>query len=127
LPQSAITVTLGDPSATIRSFSQETYGRWQFLKSDRERPVLPPEALFLNEEELFAELKRFPRLSLAKDQAAPGFDPVPDVAVSRRADDPVGALRRLLDNYAGRVVLCADSPGRRETLDEMLREFGIVA
>lgn len=127
LPQSAITVTLGDPSTTIRSFSQETYGRWQFLKSDRERPVLPPEALFLNEEELFAELKRFPRLSLAKDQAAPGFDPVPDVAVSRRADDPVGALRRLLDNYAGRVVLCADSPGRRETLDEMLREFGIVA
>src|SRR5690606_36679489 len=65
--------------------------------------------------------------SLAKDQPAPGFDPVPDVAVSRRADDPVGALRRLLDNYAGRVVLCADSPGRRETLDEMLREFGIVA
>jgi len=127
LPQSAITVTLGDPAAAIRSFSQDTYGRWQFLKSDRERPVLPPEALFLNEEELFAQLKRFPRLSLSKEEQAPGFLPVPDVAVSRRADDPVGALRRLIDTYPGRVALCADSAGRRETLDEMLREFGITA
>src|SRR5690606_17067047 len=73
LPESAITITLGDPAATIQSFSQDTYGRWQFLKSDRERPVLPPDALFLDEEEFFTELKRFPRLSLSREQPAPDF------------------------------------------------------
>ncbi len=127
LPESAITITLGDPAATIQSFSQDTYGRWQFLKSDRERPVLPPDALFLNEEEFFTELKRFPRLSLSREQPAPDFLLVPDVAVARRADDPVAALRKLLDTWPGRVALCADSAGRRETLDQMLREFGINA
>jgi len=127
LPESAITVSLGDPAATIRNFSQDTYSRWQFLKGDRERPVLPPESLFLNDEELFAGLKRFPRLSLSGEQPAPDFTTVPNVAVSRRADDPVGALRRLLEAYPGRVVLCADSAGRRETLDQMLREFGLQA
>lgn len=126
LPDDAITVTLGEPAPIIRNFSQDTYGRWQFLKSDRERPVLPPESLFLNDEGLFSELKRFPRLSLGGEQASPDFLPVPNVAVSRRADDPVAALRRLLDSHSGRIVLCADSAGRRETIDQMLREFGIT-
>ncbi len=125
LPESAITVTLGDPAPVIRNFGQDTYSRWQFLKSDRERPVLPPETLFLDDEQLFSELKRFPRLALNDDHAAPDFLPVPDVSVSRRADDPVGALRRLLESHKGRIALCAESAGRRETLDQMLREFGI--
>src|SRR5690606_34233542 len=56
LPESAITVTIGDPSPVIRSFHQDTYSRYQFLKSDRERPILPPEALFLNEEDVFSRL-----------------------------------------------------------------------
>ena len=43
------------------------------------------------------------------------------------AEDPVAALRRLLDIHAGQIALCADSAGRRETLDQMLREFGIQA
>ena len=127
LPDSAITVTLGDPADTIRNFNQDTYGRWQFLKSDRERPVLPPSTLFLDDEELFSLLKRFPRLALSNEQPAPDFLPLPDVAVSRRADDPVGALRRLLDTHGGRIALCADSAGRRETLDQMLGEFGLQA
>lgn len=126
LPGDAITVTLGDPAPVIRNFSQDTYSRWQFLKSDRERPVLPPEALFLNDEGLFGELKRFPRLSLGGEQPSTDFVPVPGVAVSRRAEDPVAALRNLLHTHSGRVVLCADSAGRRETLDQMLREFGIT-
>src|SRR5690606_23779844 len=58
LPDYAITVTLPDPAPIIRNYSHDTYGRWQFLKSDRERPVLPPESLFLNDEGLFSELKR---------------------------------------------------------------------
>src|SRR5690554_2785445 len=125
LPENAITITLGDTQQAIQGFTQDTYGRYQFLKSDRERPVLAPETLFLDDEEWFTQLKRFPRLALANDQPAPDFLPLPDVAVSRRADDPVAALRRLIDTHAGRVALCADSAGRRETLDQMLREFGL--
>ena len=127
LPESAITVTIGDPSAVIRGFHQDTYSRYQFLKSDRERPILPPEALFLSEEDVFSQLKRFPRLALSAEQETKEFLSVPDVAVTRRADDPVSALRRLLDNHSGRIALCTESPGRRETLDQMLQEFGIRA
>src|SRR5690606_1985205 len=64
LPEQALTVTLGDIDQTIQRFAQDTHSRYQFLKSDRERPVLPPEQLFLDPESLFARLKAFARLVL---------------------------------------------------------------
>ncbi|MCC2595100.1 transcription-repair coupling factor [Pusillimonas sp. MFBS29] len=126
LPEQSITVTLGDINQAIQRFAQDTHSRYQFLKSDRERPVLPPDQLFLDEESLFGHLKSFARLALAADKSHPDFQPAPQVAVSRRADDPVASLRTLLNQPDQRVVLCADSAGRRETLLQMLAEFGIT-
>lgn len=126
LPQQAITVTLGDIQSSIQAFANDTHSRYQFLKSDRERPILPPEQIFLGEEGLFTELKAFPRLALAADGNHPEFLQAPDVAVSRRADDPLGKLRALTERSSARVLLCADSAGRRETLRDMLGEFKLA-
>src|SRR5690606_22693560 len=124
-PAETILVSIGDASAAIRGFMQDTHSRYQFLKSDRERPILPPDALFLQEEALFTRLKDFPRLALSGEPPHPDFAPVPNVAIARRADDPAAALRKLLDNAQTRVVLCADTAGRRETISEMLEGFGL--
>ena len=124
LKTDALTVTLGDIEGAIQQFYTDTQSRYNFLKSDRERPVLPPDALFLDAESLFSHLKQFARLALSSGQH-PDFLPAPDVAVSRRADDPVGKLRQLVDAGASHIVLCADSAGRRETLLQMLSEFDL--
>src|SRR5690606_11430911 len=107
-------------------FAHDTTSRYQFLKSDRERPVLPPDQLFLSEEDLFLRLKQFARLVLTTDTSHPDFQAAPSVAVARRAEDPLAQLRTLLENGQQRVVLCADSAGRRETLLQMLAEFDIA-
>ncbi|MBB5216720.1 transcription-repair coupling factor (superfamily II helicase) [Parapusillimonas granuli] len=125
LPEQAVTVTLGDVNHAVQRFAADTHSRYQFLKSDRERPVLPPEQLFLDEEGLFVHLKSFPRLALTPGEPHPDFFDAPEVAVARRAEDPLAGLRRLLEGDQARVVLCADSAGRRETLTQMLAEFGI--
>lgn len=125
LPEQSFTVTLGDVNQAVQRFAQDTHSRYQFLKSDRERPVLPPEQLFLDEEALFVRLKAFARLVLDAAEPHPDFRPAPNVAVARRAQDPVANLRGLLGRAQGRVVLCSDSAGRRETLLQMLAEFGI--
>src|SRR5690606_14697557 len=124
--QPAFTITLGDINQAVQRFAQDTHNRYQFLKSDRERPVLAPDQLFLDEESLFLRLKSFPRLTLASNEAHPDFLPAPNVAVARRADDPLGNLRLLLGQGKHRIALCADSAGRRETLLQMLAEFGIA-
>ncbi len=125
LDDEAILVTSGDVDDAMRRFADDTRSRYQFLKSDRERPILPPEALFLNAEALFVHAKAFPRLALRQDGEHPDFTSPPDVAVARRAEDPVSRLRAALQQQSRRVVLCADSAGRRETLVQMLEEFGL--
>ncbi len=125
LPAESLIVSEGDIAPVVQQFHAETYGRYQFLKSDRERPVLAPEALFLSEAELHSHIKDFARLSLSSGEHNDEFIPLPEVAISRRAEDPVAALRREIADPSRRTVLCADSAGRRETLAQMLQEFGI--
>ncbi|OZI38299.1 transcription-repair coupling factor [Bordetella genomosp. 10] len=125
LAPGTITVTLGDIDEAMRRFGQDTASRYEFLKSDRERPVLPPASLFLDGEGLFGHLKQFERLALTADGKHPDIGPAPDVAVTRRADDPVNRLRAVVESGHWRVLLCADSAGRRETLSQMLGEFDL--
>ncbi|MYN13651.1 transcription-repair coupling factor [Pusillimonas sp. TS35] len=126
LPERSIIATLGDIGQAIDRFKNDTHSRYQFLKSDRERPVLPPETLFLDQETLFGRIKPFARLALAAGEPHPDIHAAPQVAVARRAEDPLASLRRILGEANGRVVLCTDSAGRRETLLQMLAEFGIM-
>ncbi|MEO6984827.1 MAG: transcription-repair coupling factor, partial [Paralcaligenes sp.] len=125
LPANTLMATEGNIEDAIVRFHQDTYSRYQFLKSDRERPVLAPTELFLDSETLFNQIKPFGRLALTGDSNHPDFFAAPNVAIARRADDPPARLRTLLDQNQGRVALCADTAGRRETLLQMLAEFGI--
>ncbi|MGB3425435.1 MAG: transcription-repair coupling factor [Castellaniella sp.] len=123
LPPDTIAVTLGDASAAIERFAQDARNRWQFLKSDPERPVLPPDALFLDDETFHSGLRSLARLALTDEGAHPDFSPCPAAAVNRRADDPLADLRRHLDATPLRTALCVDSAGRRETIAELLADY----
>jgi len=125
LDPDTLTVTLGDIDAVMQRFAADTASRYTFLSADRERPVLAPSDLFLSAEDLYTGLKPFARLALG-DSAHPDFRAAPDAAVVRRADDPLARLRALTRGAsAARVVLCAESPGRRETLLNMLSEHDL--
>jgi transcription-repair coupling factor (superfamily II helicase) len=55
---------------------------------------------------------------------------LPPLAVDRRADDPLAALRGFLVSQGtrdGRVLLLAESPGRRQTLNDYLGEYSLSA
>ncbi|MFJ1301225.1 transcription-repair coupling factor [Pseudomonadota bacterium AL_CKDN230030165-1A_HGKHYDSX7] len=125
LADNTITVTVGDIDDAMQRFAHDTASRHNFLKSDRERPVLPPETLFLDGEGMHAGFRQFARLALTTERPHPDFIAAPDVAVARRAEDPVTKLRTLISRTDARVLLCADSAGRRETLSQMLAEQGV--
>ena len=52
--------------------------------------------------------------------------PLPDIAVNRRADIPTQAFQNFLQDYPGRVLLLADSLGRREIMAGYLHEYGLA-
>jgi transcription-repair coupling factor (superfamily II helicase) len=130
LPQDAALALHGDVAAAIAEFWADTQGRHKLLGGDRSRPVLPPGALFLRDEEFFTAANALPQYQFkgkvgAGDTPQP-VTPLPPLAVDRKADDPLASLRGFLGRYAGRVLLLAESPGRRQTLADYLAEYGML-
>ncbi len=75
------------------------------------RPLLPPPTLWLRSDELFGELKQWPRVQLKTellaDKAANTnlhYETLPDLAVQAQAKAPLDALRRFLESLSGPVV-----------------------
>ncbi|TDR32216.1 transcription-repair coupling factor [Hydromonas duriensis] len=132
----ATIVLHGLAQTTIRSFWTDTAQRYAFLKGDNASPVLPPEALFLNDEQFFAHLQNFAQLSLrpkindeaAEAQLAQLTQALPDVRVNTHHDAPFAALTQLCKtNTANNIptVIFAESLGRQTTLSETLERHGI--
>ena len=126
LPDGTPLALVGDIEGAINRFWMDTESRYRFLKSDRERPILEPAELFLSAEQFFTCIKPHGRWNIARDPLAPASElsaPIPDVAVNRRLDDPLASLRTYLQRSDTRVMICADSAGRRETLQQYFGEY----
>ena len=110
--------------ASAQTFWREANERYEQRRHNIERPILAPMRIFEPVEQLFARFKTHQQIILGNDGAANAgrfvFDtqPPPPLAIDAKADDPVRALR----NFAAtqRVLLCAESAGRRETLLDLL-------
>ena len=121
-------VSTGDIEEAIRGFWKDTLSRYEFLKHDLDRPILPPKELFLDVDEFFSIAKPHARLVLEKETSqAPQFLQVPDIAVHRKDADPITNLRKLVASEKVRVLICSDSAGRKESIRQLLEESNSVA
>ena len=127
LPADTTVLLHRDVPTAIAEFWRDTRSRHDLLKGDRTRPVLPPEQLFLSDEAFFIALKDRPRLSLGVGTGDAIAQPLPELAVERKATDPLHRLKAFQAGFGGRILLLADSPGRRETMAEYLSEYGVKA
>ncbi len=121
----ATVVLHGDLEPAFQRFWQDTRDRHRLLQGDPERPVLPPETLFLGIEQFYALANQHPQLSLrpgTEDVADNAFaQKLGDLSVVRGADDPLARLQAHIRNTPQRVLLLAESDGRRESLLDFLR------
>jgi transcription-repair coupling factor (superfamily II helicase) len=118
----------GDLDAALSRFWADTRERHRFLQHDPERPILPPEAIFLRVDEFFARTAPHATLALrgaATDAVLPWATPAPDVSVDRGSTEPLAALQRLIGEAGTRVLLIGESEGRRESLLELLRDHRV--
>ncbi|MRW93639.1 transcription-repair coupling factor [Duganella sp. FT80W] len=129
LPQGAVVATVGDIEAAIKRFWTDTASRYRFIKADRERPIMAPEQLFLSDEQFFVLAKPYPQVAIRNSADAGASElsaPVPDIAVNRHLDDPLTNLRSYLLQAGSRVMICAESNGRRETLQQYFNEYDLA-
>ncbi|WP_415253240.1 transcription-repair coupling factor [Thermomonas sp.] len=106
--------------------------RYEQLRHDVERPLLPPAELWLSPDALREVLNRDARIEVCGDahprhgeaHALP-VQPAPALPLAAKDHAPGEALRAFLSNYPGRVLVAADSPGRREALLEVMQAAGL--
>jgi len=125
LPAEARVVLHGPVEASVRRFWNETSERYAFLSRDSQRPCLAPASLYLPVEELFLQFKPLARLALTESEH-PDFEALPPLAVDRKNADPLQRLRLWCDSFPGRVLIAADSAGRRDTISQLLSESGLA-
>ncbi len=125
----ATVVLHGDLEPAFQRFWQDTKDRYRLVQGDSERPVLPPDALFLGIEQFYGAANHHPQLVLRKAPATEAaaasdyaeFETLPELTVVRGAEDPLSRLKAHLRQTPHRLLLLAESDGRRESLLDFLR------
>ncbi len=133
LPQTMPLCLHHDIHPAIESFWQDTQTRYQLLRGDNDRPLLQPRELFLTVEAFYGALKPYPRIEIQSETTAKfgGQDsttPLPFIQVDRRAVNPVEKLAAFIAMFTtsgGRVLLLAESLGRRELISDYLRQYDL--
>jgi len=111
----------------------EILDRFDLARTAAENPVLPPASLYLPPDEVVAMTVGFTRVentvysdddgassAVDLDTAAP-----PQFSVSGHAQAPFESVVAFLNGHPGRILLVAESPGRREVLQGVLRDYGL--
>ena len=127
LPQGCTVALHGDVSAAINEFWRDAATRYKLAGGDPDRPLLPPTQLFVPAEEFYLRLKDHPRVDVQQGdfEGENLAQPLPPLAVDRRAQDPVGALKVFIESARTKTLLVAESPGRRETMTSYFAEYGL--
>jgi len=114
-------------------FWQDIDERWQIGRLDTQHPILPPERLFIRPDSLFAQMKAFARIQLSSKQEGKGdaywhTNPIPDITLDASRPDALwrlGDWLTTLETSQTKVLLAAESLGRREVLLELLQKSRI--
>jgi transcription-repair coupling factor (superfamily II helicase) len=129
LGDAATVVLHGDLEPAFQHFWQDTQERYRIVRTDPERPALPPEALFLTAEQFHTQANARALLVIrpaVSDTADNAFaQQLGDLSVVRGADDPLSRLQSHIRNTPHRVLMLAESDGRRESLLDFLRASGV--
>ncbi len=138
LGSEAMVVLHGDLEPAFQRFWQDTKDRYRLVRDAPDRPALPPEALFLSTEQFYARANDYAQLAIRSVRAEPveasaspstssgrtdyvEFEALGEMSVVRGAEDPLARLKAHIRNTPQRVLLLAESDGRRESLLDFLR------
>jgi len=133
LPGDACLLQVDATDTACEKFLEQLQERHEARRHDVERPILTPDQLYIDHHELLSRMHNYPCIEhgLFKRTGTP--HPVVDYSVSvpgdvrirPRGNQPAAALQTFIDSFPGRILITAESTGRRETLLDQLHGFGL--
>ncbi len=137
LPNTALCLMEAGVMKIAANFQSEAEQRYSEMRHDRERPLLEPSEIFITTEEFTEKMGAWPKVEMLEygtdddypieavdNRSTTIYDTRPPTVlpVDHKSRTPYGALFQHLNAFPGRVLLVAESAGRRETLKGLLRE-----
>jgi len=142
LSPETLIILSGDVDKALSHYWTDIDYRYEDRRHDRTRPLLPPEHLFLNSEELYSALKPFDRITLIPNQTSEikegeaqdkteaskssqlrfNVDSLPNLTVDHKLKQPFELLNHFIKDKQtpNKVLFVAESQGRRESVLELL-------
>jgi transcription-repair coupling factor (superfamily II helicase) len=136
LPPASILIDMHEASSGVDTLWNGIVERHEQLRHDRHRPILDPAEVYLPPAEFRAQFDSWPKVELRSFEWPPeASGPLQNFAsvapttvrIDARAEQPAAELAAHLAASRARVLLAAESAGRRELLLDLLRGRGIQA
>ncbi|WP_112122824.1 transcription-repair coupling factor [Haemophilus influenzae] len=127
LPEQTLFVDMENNQMQGERFYQDAKQRYEQRKVDPMRPLLSPEKLWLNVDEVNRRLKSYPRITFKAEKVRSSVRqknlPVaalPEVTIQSQQKEPLGQLRQFIEHFKGNLLFSVETEGRRETLLDLL-------
>ena len=129
LPRNTVVCSATSLQADIEHYIHDVEARYEQRRHDIERPVLPPEMLYLGVDESNALLQTLAQIKTQSEKNLPGqpfvdlpFSAPQKLTLEKKSDTPVSKLTAFIKQTDGRILIVAESSGRREMLLDMLHD-----
>ncbi|MDM1343333.1 transcription-repair coupling factor [Acinetobacter pseudolwoffii] len=128
LPKNGIVITDRALDESLTQFWQDVVRRYEDRRHNVDQPILPPDSLFFQTNQVLEQLNQFARIIAAQtpfDQKAGVLNLdtqlPPRLPVDPKREKPFHEVKKYIDQANHPVLLVAESAGRRESLKDALR------
>ena len=133
LPKKSSLAIVGDINQATIDFWKSLEARYDDRCVDLLRPLLPPNELYLRHEECFSSLAQWPRYYLQsrplrtpkKGRINFNIESLHDIQIEHKKKLPLENIKNFISNFPGNILFSVDSPGRRESLIELLTPLNL--
>jgi transcription-repair coupling factor (superfamily II helicase) len=134
LPPNSVVVDINDAASRAPELWNGIVERHEQLRHDRYRPILDPAEVYLPPGEFLLAFSPWPKISLRTfewpsetagvSQNFPTAAPA-SVRIDARAEQPAAELVSHINASSARILIAAESAGRRELILDLLRARGV--
>lgn len=132
LPDDSITVFDDGVMDAAELFWQDIKKRYEHMTHDSEYPILPPEDVFLNPQNVLDHAEEYRQIHITQGKrdhytkvTRYNTTLLPNLKINGRSAEPLLLLKQFIKNFDGRILIVAESFGRREVLSDLLRQHHI--
>jgi transcription-repair coupling factor (superfamily II helicase) len=132
IPQNTQIIFSDKAYQAAEHFWQEINERYEQLRYDQNKPLCEPVDIFIPVNEFYADLKKYIKIHIQYDEQKKvnyqfNTNPLPDLRINNKLPNPLKLLQEFTETFQGKILICAESAGRREVLLDLLQQADLTA